>query len=358
MGGETQKICNITDDITKIRYKIIYRKSANRYEIWTQFYDDYGKRRRNRITFPEALAVENDCAATIAYVNDCLVANHINIYVNTDNERRKTPQSKKVGLLDKDTIKQPCENLNYSDLDSLFSAWITEQENEPDIIWQYTRGSAVNITKRHFRRDGIINADVYGKEKRKILFISSEANDDSYSAKENDFPSTVEDYIKYHNTGYDDWKGKMRERLSEIYKVLSNTDRDSMSNSEAALHFAVMDINKRGGGANIGKDHHIEAYCKQYSSFIKNEIEIIAPDVIAFIGQNLFKMNLHCRYLGAINDGEKSYFIIHSKKVPILSLWQTSYFQGKCECAIGYEDNMTIGKQVTRAQQEMKKYQL
>lgn len=48
----------------------------------------------------------------------------------------------------------------------------------------------------------------------------------------------------------------------------------------------------------------------------------------------------------------------HSKKVPILRLWQTSYFQGKCECAIGYEDNITIGKQVTRAQQEMKKYQL
>ena len=41
-----------------------------------------------------------------------------------------------------------------------------------------------------------------------------------------------------------------------------------------------------------------------------SEIEIIAPDVVAFIGQNLFNMNLHGKYLGAINDGENSFFII------------------------------------------------
>lgn len=65
---ETQKICNIVDDITHIRYKIIYRRSANRYEIWSQFYDASGKLHRNRITSNEALAVELDCEKTIAYV--------------------------------------------------------------------------------------------------------------------------------------------------------------------------------------------------------------------------------------------------------------------------------------------------
>lgn len=69
-------------------------------------------------------------------------------------------------------------------------------------------------------------------------------------------------------------------------------------------------------------------------------------------------MDLHRKYLGAINEGEKTFFIIDRKKVPILSLWQTSYYQGQCECAIGYEDNKIVGKQVTRAHQEMKKYQL
>lgn len=79
---ETQKICSITDEKTKITYKIIYRNSANRYEIWTQFYDAMGKLRRNRITFAEALAIESDFEKTKAYVNDFLVANHINIYEN------------------------------------------------------------------------------------------------------------------------------------------------------------------------------------------------------------------------------------------------------------------------------------
>ena len=77
---ETQKICNITDDVTKIRYKIIYRRSADRFEIWTQFHDESGRLRRNRITFSEAITVESDKDKTIAFVNDYLVANHINIY--------------------------------------------------------------------------------------------------------------------------------------------------------------------------------------------------------------------------------------------------------------------------------------
>lgn len=47
-----------------------------------------------------------------------------------------------------------------------------------------------------------------------------------------------------------------------MYKVLTHTHRNSMSNSDAALHFAVMDINKRGGGAAVGRDRHIQEYCR------------------------------------------------------------------------------------------------
>ena len=93
MNGEreTQKVCNIADEVTKIRYKIIYRRSSDRYEIWTQFCDEEGKLHRNRITFDEAIAVESDKNKTIAYVNEYLVANHINIYSDDeDNAKRIT----------------------------------------------------------------------------------------------------------------------------------------------------------------------------------------------------------------------------------------------------------------------------
>ena len=358
---ETQKICNITDDVTKIRYKIIYRRSADRFEIWTQFHDESGRLRRNRITFSEAITVESDKDKTIAFVNDYLVANHINIYEDSGynpkavkyrhNNESKPVQERK--------IPNPIfEKHECKDLDQLFTLWQKAHSKEPDDIWELTRGTAKNISKVHFRRDGIIDEEVFRKEKNKILFISSEANDDEYSAKLNGSPSTVDDYINYHINRYDDWKGKMRERLSELYKVLSHTDRKSLENPDAALHFAVMDINKRGGRSVIGNDSHIENYCKQYAAFIRKEIEIINPDIVAIIGRNLFNMNLHGKYLGGIKENNKDYFVIKNKKVPILSLWQTSYYQGRCEVEIGYEDNKIIGKQVAKASDEMRKYGL
>ena len=356
---ETLKICNIVDDSTHIRYKIIYRRSANRYEIWSQFYDDSGKLHRNRITSNEAVAVELDCEKTIAYVKEYLVAQHINIY-DGKIKARKVKNKRYVNEdFSKDTYKAThFESHDCKDLEQLFSLWQRAQADESEESWELTKGSAINITREHFRRDGIIDNDIFQQEDRKILFISSEANDDAYSAKTTVSPSTIDDYIKYHVCRHDDWKGKMRERLSEIYKVISHKDRYSISNPDAALHFSVMDINKRGGGALIGNDNHVEHYCKAYASFIREEIEIINPDVVAIVGTNLFRANLHGKYLGAITDGGRDYFIIDEKKVPILSLWQTSYYQGKCNVAKGYEDNRIIGKQVSRALQEMRRYDL
>lgn len=61
-------------------------------------------------------------------------------------------------------------------LEQLFIEWEYAQENEPNFLWEQTRGGK-NITKSHFRRDGIIDESVFSKEKRKVLFISNEAND-------------------------------------------------------------------------------------------------------------------------------------------------------------------------------------
>lgn len=88
-------------------------------------------------------------------------------------------------------------------LEQLFIEWEYAQENELDSSWARTRGGK-NITKSHFRRDGIIDEGVFSKEKRKVLFISNEANDDEYSAKFNSKPNNIDDYQKYYETGYDD----------------------------------------------------------------------------------------------------------------------------------------------------------
>ena len=50
-------------------------------------------------------------------------------------------------------------------LEQLFIEWEYAQENEPDSSWKLTQGGE-NITKSHFRRDGIIDEAVFSKEKR------------------------------------------------------------------------------------------------------------------------------------------------------------------------------------------------
>lgn len=85
----------------------------------------------------------------------------------------------------------------------------------------------------------------------------------------------------------------MRERTSALYKIIAGIGMNEMSDSDAAIHYAVMDLNKRGGGANVKDASHIEEYCKCYRDFIKREIEIIDPDIVVWLGIKTYDMELH-----------------------------------------------------------------
>lgn len=239
-------------------------------------------------------------------------------------------------------------------LERLFKEWELKQESEPEASWKLTKGGK-NITKEHFRRDGIVDEGCFAQEVTKVLFISNEANDDEYSAKRNVKPNTVEDYRTYFQTGRDDWRGKMRERTSALYKIIAGIGVNEMSNSDAALHYAVMDLNKRGGGPDVKDAAHIEEYCKVYWEYIKREIEIIAPDVVAWLGVKTYDMDLHRKYLGAHCEEDRRYFLIGQKRVPVFRMWHTSYYQGKIEPLPGYE-NRIIGKLCAKCAEEMKRY--
>lgn len=148
----------------------------------------------------------------------------------------------------------------------------------------------------------------------------------------------------------------MRERTSAIYKVVAGIEINEMSDSNAAIHYAVMDLNKRGGGA-AAKVERIQEYCKYYKEFIKKEIEIINPDVIVWLGTNTYDKKLHIKYLGAKQIADKIYFLINNKQIPILRMWHTAYFEGKIEPLQGYADR-TIGKLCAKCREEMERYNL
>lgn len=68
-------------------------------------------------------------------------------------------------------------------------------------------------------------------------------------------------------------------------------------------------------------------------------------------------MELHSKYLGAEKFGKKRFFNISGKKVPILRMWHTSYYQGRIDPLHGYS-NRIIGKLCAKCLEEMKMYNL
>lgn len=275
-----------------------------------------------------------------------------------DPKPRKGMGRKASTKIDDSRIKSPCQltDLKMTDLESLFLEWEKAQGNEPEWLWKITNGGNNNIGKNHFRRDGIIDKETFRNEATKVLFLSSEANDNNYSAITQPKTNTVLDYQEYYRTGIDDYGGKMKELLAEMFKIICGIPRDCLANNESVIRFAVMDINKRGGGASIEDGVHLKAYCKYYAPFIRKEIEIIDPDIVAIVGVKLYDLKLHGKYLGAIRRNGKSYFDLNGKMVPILSLYHTSSYRTRREPLIGYEDNRTIGKQAARCVEELQKF--
>lgn len=205
-------------------------------------------------------------------------------------------------------------------LEELFEMWKEEQKNESDVDWQITKGETKNIKKETFCKDGVINPDRFQKQRIKVLFITNESNADDYI--ENGQANRVDDFIEYSESGYDSWRGKMRERICSLYMVITN--QYDVEPQSVAQDFAFMNLNKRGGTNQIKDGKHIDKYCSLYGSFIKREIELINPDIIIWLGVNTFDMNIHIKYLGAVREADKVFMEFNDKRVPVIRMWHTS----------------------------------
>ena len=240
-------------------------------------------------------------------------------------------------------------------LNELFDEWEKAHEVESDDSFSKT-SNGENVTKECFERDGIIDEFAFEKEKVKVLFISAEANADKYNLKEGVYKTDYhQSYLDYCKDGKDDWGGKMRERLCGMYKFLTN--QPEMPLKEAANKFAVMDINKRGGKAKIDGGKHIAEYARVYKEFIRKEIDIINPDIVVIIGVNLAKLRI-VQILGCESEGDKNYFVINGKRVPILLSFQTANveFQAKRYPPVEGCDTKSIGILCAKLKTEMIKY--
>jgi len=235
-------------------------------------------------------------------------------------------------------------------LNALFDKWQNKQKVEPPDSLKNTKIESNKILPEKFCKDGIVSENTYLNEKIKILIISNEANDEDY-AEELD-TDRRNDFKTYYESGIDNWKGKMRERYCEMYKLI--TGNRQMETSDAAIHFAVMNINKRGGGNSIGcsgnKGMHIEKYCEYYKKEIWDEIEIIDPDIIIWSAINTFY--LVESVLGAKKINGKTVLEINEKVIRVIRMWHASYYQGRIEPLPEYK-NKIIGKLMAKLKNEL-----
>ncbi len=378
--GNHIKVYRNDDPVTGIGYKIIYNKPCDRYEIYTQYQICKGEKPlRNKIVLPEVKRREHDSNGLIDYLDNYIIKNHLRFYRGREYiknpcvtggiiEKEKVIENKSQSSLSKLLSNSKPIKVNVpadlsqgektKQLDRLFDDWKKAQEEEPEEHWRITNGGNANITRKHFRSDGIIDEATFNREERKVLFISTEANDNDYSAKTELYPSSVKDYREYHETRTEVYRGRMKEKLAELYKTITRRERNSLPNPDAVMHFAFMDINKRGGGNKVRSWDSIEAYCSYYREYIRREIEIISPDVVVIVGMGLYDKKYHMKYLGAVQVNGKPYFKLENKNVPILGVYHTAFRFNTEKALEGYEDDLRSGVNAAKCLEEMRRFEL
>lgn len=247
---------------------------------------------------------------------------------------------------------------NINTINDLFNLWKKAQHKEDDISLKRTKVKSENITRDHFCEDGIIDKKIFENEKKKVLFITNEANDAEYTTKDKKETSRIKDFNKYYTGEKKDFAGQLIRGICVLYKVITNSY--NISEQEIARNFAFMNLNKRGGGnkSKIGKDdNHLEEYCKYYAKYIKKEIEIINPDIIVWVGKTTYYLN---KYIGGEQIEDKTYLKIENKNVPVLKVSHTS---GAWKISNSTKVNKNIsgrpfGKLATEMEMELQKYNL
>jgi hypothetical protein len=150
--------------------------------------------------------------------------------------------------------------MNKNDqLDQLFQKW-----------------KSINNYQR-FKSDGIIDEDLFIKAKKKILFIGKEANDPD--GEDGDFRKWWNEEM---TGGFSIRIGEWAYGILNDFPVFETIKRNQKW--EALRSVSFMDVKKPAGGSSSIESEIIE-YIKKDMDFIKEEIEIIDPEIIiSFIG--------------------------------------------------------------------------
>ena len=213
-----------------------------------------------------------------------------------------------------------------SELNRLFKIWQQKQKKEtPESLEKTMLKNTKTILPCFFCEDGIICEDQYNSEVVKTLFITNEPN---IEGQENIDPisSRIKNFKDYKNSHQDDWRGKLRQRICEIlYPAITNTNETYFPVNDGydnATKIAFMNLNKRGGKGNTEK--HLKEYCDYYKKEIIEEIKIIDPCVIIWLGKKSFNMCASVLFDNIIDCDNYWIVTIDNRNIPLISTYHTS----------------------------------
>lgn len=207
-----------------------------------------------------------------------------------------------------------------------------------------TEDTYLNASKPLFHYDGIIDNFCYKHAPKKILFLTNESNFYGWGNTELPLKNRLSDFRNYHDNPRDDFGGRMKSRICYLYlaSLMYFDCFDIKSNLlsfpwQFAKDFAFMNLNKRGGLATIKSGNHLIEYYRYYNNpdkkeFIKEEIILINPDIIIWLGNSSFDNFKNHSELNFIDCSENKYFISYVKdnkriKIPLIRMCHTSYWQ-------------------------------
>lgn len=231
------------------------------------------------------------------------------------------------------------EKTKTEQLERLFVEWQQKQIDESKDSLDKTMLKDAKIVRfNSFCKDGIICEEQFDKEKVKILFIGNEPNIDNEDdikewKKGKVFPlvtSQIESFTDYYKDEkhYDEWRGKLRQRICEIIYPAMLEPHENVFPVENgwvnAKKIAFMNLNKRGGKGSI--EDYLQYYCKKYVKEIIEEINIIKPDVIVWLGKGSFDMCSNTLFGNNCRQIDNCCFLVKIKDytIPLILTHHTS----------------------------------
>lgn len=169
-------------------------------------------------------------------------------------------------------------------LDELFENWKKHHSKESEDSCKKTfpkmpqRYEGIGFGK-DFKNNWTIDGYLNEKDSCKILFILKESNIEELADKH----FVTQESVFWLKTVRDKYRKKIPRRLKKLTTKLLGDEYSSNWYDYAA----TLNINKRGGFREC-TFYNLMEYAKEYSKEINNQIEIINPEKIVFLGREFY----------------------------------------------------------------------